>query len=317
MSLYPPPQDLQTKIWATLPAEFRITDRLSDWGRANKPGHVVDSFLEGPSFDRDGNLYVVDIPWGRIFRLSSDAQWQLVCEYDGWPNGLKIHSDGRIFVADYRHGIMVLDPVSGHIESFLTHRYSESFHGCNDLVFAQNGDLYFTDQGQSGLHQPDGRVFRYSAAGRLECLVQNAPSPNGLVLNHDESILYVAMTRGNSVWRLPLMADGGVSKVGLFIQLSGGLSGPDGMALDDEDRLVVAHAGNACAWIFSSMGEPLYRLRSSGGKSITNMAYGGLDNRDLFMSESDTGRVLRVRLDVPGKLMFFHQIGWIGDSERD
>ncbi len=57
--------------------------------------------------------------------------------------------------------------------------------------------------------------------------------------------------------------------------------------------------------------------RSTGGKSITNMAYGGLDNRDLFMSESDTGRVLRVRLDVPGKLMFSHQIGWIGDSERD
>jgi gluconolactonase len=27
----------------------------------------MGSFLEGPSFDRDGNLYVVDLAWGRIF----------------------------------------------------------------------------------------------------------------------------------------------------------------------------------------------------------------------------------------------------------
>lgn len=31
---------------------------------------LPDSFLEGPSFDRAGNLYVVDIPYGRVFRIS-------------------------------------------------------------------------------------------------------------------------------------------------------------------------------------------------------------------------------------------------------
>ena len=189
----------------------------------------------------------------------------------------------------------------------LGHRYSESFRGCNDLVFSAEGDLYFTDQGQSGLHRPDGRVFRYSRDGRLDCLLDNAPSPNGLVLNHSESLLYVAMTRHNSVWRLPLMVDGGVSKVGPFVALSGGLSGPDGMALDDADRLVVAHAGNGCAWLFSRLGEPIYRIRSPGtGLSITHMAYGGDGNRTLFITDSDEGNILSVRLDVPGKPMYSH-----------
>lgn len=309
MSLYPPPTVLQAEAWSRMPDEFRVTGRTSSWGSANKPGQPVDCFLEGPSFDREGRLYLVDIPWGRIFRVSVDGEWELVCEYDGWPNGLKIHRDGRIFIADYRHGIMVLDPESGHIEPFLRHRYSESFHGCNDLVFAANGDLYFTDQGQSGLHQPDGRVFRYSAAGKLDCLISNGPSPNGLVLNHSESILYVAMTRGNCVWRLPFMADGGVSKVGLFVQLSGGLGGPDGMALDDADRLVVAHAGNGCAWVFGQLGEPVYRIMGQGGHTVTNVAYGGEANRDLYLTESDTGTVLRIQLDQPGKPMFSHSTG--------
>jgi gluconolactonase len=38
--------------------------------------------------------------YGRIFRVSSDGAWELVTEYDGWPNGLKIHRDGRVFITD-------------------------------------------------------------------------------------------------------------------------------------------------------------------------------------------------------------------------
>ena len=30
---------------------------------------------------------------------NSDKKWTPVVEYDGWPNGLKIGSDGRILVA--------------------------------------------------------------------------------------------------------------------------------------------------------------------------------------------------------------------------
>ena len=306
MSLYPPPEALATTLWSSLPDALRIRERESAWAAANKGGRRVDCFLEGPAFDVDGNLYLVDLPWGRIFRVSPEREWTLAVEYDGWPNGLAIHRDGRVFVADYRHGIMVLDPDSGRIAPFLTHRYSEHFHGCNDLVFADNGDLYFTDQGQSGLHRPDGRVYRYSAAGRLDCLIDNAPSPNGLVLNEDETALYVAMTRANAVWRLPLMADGGVSKVGLFVQLSGGLAGPDGMALDAEGRLFVAHVGNGTVWVFSRLGEPVYRIRSCAGLETTNAAFGGADGRRLFIVESETGSVLEVELDVAGKAMYSH-----------
>ncbi|MBB5696610.1 SMP-30/gluconolactonase/LRE family protein, partial [Roseomonas pecuniae] len=73
----------------------------------------MDCFLEGPSFDRQGRLYVTDIPFGRVFRISPEGEWEQVAEYDGWPNGLKIHRDGRIFITDYKRGIMLLDPESG------------------------------------------------------------------------------------------------------------------------------------------------------------------------------------------------------------
>ena len=61
-------------------------------------------------------------------------------------------------------------------------RKGQSFQGVNDLVFVRNGDLYFTDQGMSGLHNPTGRVLRLRAHGALDLVLDLIPSPNGLVL---------------------------------------------------------------------------------------------------------------------------------------
>jgi gluconolactonase len=306
MGLYPAPREIATEVFTELPPEFRAGDRKSDWVDANKPGQRVDSFLEGPSFDRAGNLYVTDIPHGRIFHISPAGQWQLVTEYDGWPNGLKIHRDGRIFIADYKRGILTLDADTGTVDPLLTHRNSEAFKGVNDLIFDAHGRLYFTDQGQSGMHDPTGRVFRCELdSGRLDCLLTNGPSPNGLVFDLDEKALFVAMTRGNAVWRLPLLAHGGTSKVGIFTQLAGGVSGADGLALDAQGSLYVADAGNGCVWVFSPHAEPVYRIRScTKGRTLTNLAFGGPDNRSLFMIDSSTGTIVRAELDVPGKAMF-------------
>ena len=47
---------------------------------------------------------------------------------------------------DCGQGLLVLDPKTARIETLLGTFHSESFKGLNDLHFAQNGDLYFTDQ---------------------------------------------------------------------------------------------------------------------------------------------------------------------------
>jgi len=233
----------------------------------------------------------VDIPFGRIFRITPEGAWSLVVEYDGWPNGLKIHPDGRILVADYRHGIMQLDAVAGRMLPVLTARNSESFKGCNDLHIAANGDIYFTDQGQTGLHDPTGRVFRLSAEGRLDCLLSTGVSPNGLVLDSGETVLFVAMTRDNAVWRMPLMRDGGVAKVGRFCSMFGP-SGPDGMTMDSSGRLFVAHASLGHVFVFAPNGELVARIRSCAGPSCTNVAIGGANRDRLYITESLTGTVL-------------------------
>lgn len=302
--MFEPPAVINAEVFARLPDRF--APRAPNEWAAGQPRGMPGSVLEGPSFDRDGNLYCVDIPNGRIFRVDPAGEFTLVVEYDGWPNGLKIHKDGRIFIADYKNGIMLLDPVSGRIEPYLVRFGVERFKAVNDLAFASNGDLYFTDQGTTGLQDPTGRLFRLHADGRLDCILNNIPGPNGVVLNEEETQVFVASTRTNSIWRVPLTEAGEPIKVGVFIYLSGG-GGPDGLALTQEGGLAVAHVGLGSVWVFSKIGEPLYRIKSPVGNFVTNLAFGGPDRRSLFITEGSSASILRAELPVGGKAMFSHQ----------
>ncbi len=149
-------------------------------------------------------------------------------------------------------------------------------------------------------------AFRVRANGEVSCLLDNIPSPNGLVMNKDETALYVAVTRGNCVWRIPFSRGGSAVKVGLYLQLSGG-TGPDGIALDAEGRLIVAHVGLGAVWVFDRRGEPLYRIESCAGAFTTNVAFGTRDRNTLYITESESATILRAQLDIPGKTMFSHQ----------
>ena len=106
--MFAAPQLIQTEVFAEVPQSLRKTHVPAERIAAGGGGTPAGSFLEGPSFDRAGNLYVVDIPFGRIFRISPQGKLDVVAEYDGEPNGLRIHRDGRIFVADHKNGIMRL-----------------------------------------------------------------------------------------------------------------------------------------------------------------------------------------------------------------
>jgi gluconolactonase len=167
----------------------------------------------------------------------------------------------------------------------------------NDLCLGADGSIFFTDQGQTGLHDPTGRVYRLRLDGRLDTLIGTVPSPNGIVVAPDLSHCLVAVTRANQIWRLPLHGDGAVTKAGIFIHLHGGPGGPDGLAWDRDGNLLVAHTGIGTVWRFNARAEPTLAINSCAGASTTNLCLGGRDGRDLFITESETGSILRARLE--------------------
>ncbi len=290
--MFAAPPTVTAEPFARLPDRFRGTPENHPWVWLQRRGATTHSFIEAPVFDAAGRLYIVDIPNGRIFRISPDGDFEIVVEYDGYPNGLAASPDGRIFIADQKNGLLALDPASGTLETLIAHPPGDVFKGLNDLIFDRAGNLYFTDQGETGLHDPTGRLWKRTITGELFSLLDNVPSPNGLVLTPDESILYLAVTRDNAVWRVPLHLDGRVGRVGRFIQLSGGLGGPDGMAISASGSLVVCQIGMGAVWLFDRLGQPKLRINTLG-LLPTNVTFAKDDPRTIFITEAEHGVVMR------------------------
>ena len=299
-----PVELIKTQVLTTMPAKFRNKQKIA-WATPNRQGAEIECFLEGPSFDREGRLWLVDIPFGRIFRISlRQGEWELITQYDGWPNGLKFDKEGYAWICDYKAGLLKLDAKTGNIEAILGSMYSEGFKGLNDLHFATNGDLYFTDQGQTGIADPTGRVFRLRANGALDRLALNVPSPNGITLTTREALL----CRGD-----PLAADLAPAADGRRLGVEDRRGDPafrrrgrprrhrDGCrkrpaGLPPRRRRLAVRRQHA-----ADAPDP---LENPHHHHLANIACGGADSKTLYITESLSGDILTAPLPVAGKRMF-------------
>ena len=298
------PHIIPTEVAFSVPVELRLTNETA-WSRA-RGGGPLGSFLEGPGFDRAGRLYCVDVCHSRIFRIDRDGRWEVFAAYDGRPNGLRIHRDGRVFVADALHGILVFDPDSGqHVRVLAGPAPGQNFRGLNDLIFADDGTVFFTDPGHSALEDPHGRVFAWEQERDVHMLLDGLPFPNGLAISPAQDALLVASTRALQVLR-GSRSGSRVHNVGVYAQFSGGLAGPDGIAVCEDGGLIVAHSGLGVVWWLSPLGEVLGRIESCAGIRNTNIAFDPEDLHTLYITESETGSILRARLPVPGRLPYSH-----------
>ncbi|TKY84708.1 hypothetical protein EX895_005788 [Sporisorium graminicola] len=299
MNFYPAPPEHIAEIFCTIPESLRCTGQQTDWRGGSNPASL-SIFLEGPTTDAQGNLYIVDVPFGRILKIDSitkridvEAQW------DGEPNGLAITHDGYMLVTDYKRGLLLFDPKTKQVLPYLPRRNLECWKGINDLVVDSKGCVYFTDQGQTGMSDPTGAAYRLHPDGKLDCLLDNGVSPNGIVLSPDEKWLYVAMTRSNAVWRMPVHPDGTTTKANLFFQ-SFGNSGPDGLTIDAEGNLFICHPSLATVFVVDKHGLPVCRIKGRGSGLVTNIIFGGPKNDILFFTDSLNGHVFSYQWHCPG-----------------
>jgi hypothetical protein len=100
MNFYPPPPVIVASLHVRIPEEIRCKEQ-SEW-RGGFAGEFQNIFLEGPTVDRNGELFVTDIPHGQILKVDHNLQVTRLLKYDGEPNGLAIRGDGNFVVADYK-----------------------------------------------------------------------------------------------------------------------------------------------------------------------------------------------------------------------
>jgi len=126
--------------------------------------------------------------------------------------------------------------------------------------------------------------------------------PNGVVLSPDQSLLYVADTRGRTVHSFQVAADGGLAHRQPWCRIHApddrADGGADGLTVDVEGRLYVATPLGV--QICDQAGRVIGIVSPPQAKWLSNVAFGGKAMDELYATSSD--RVYRRKTKTKGVL---------------
>ncbi len=241
-----------------------------------------EAFLEGPAFDRQGNLYVSSIFDNRIIKITPDKKITTVFQQDGlMPDGIAIHKDGRLFLACLSGKLAVINPDGSGFS--VMNAQAQGFPKClNDLVFDEKGNLYVTDFIGTA-SEATGGVYRYSADfSTVQPVFKNLASANGIAFHGHTNVLWFSETGRNALHRVEFLEDGvtinPVAGAGIPYRFTGGPGGCDSMAMDAAGNIYQAMIFQGRYLILNSGGIPVAQVlipgRDKGGLlRTTNVAF--------------------------------------------
>lgn len=289
---------LIAQLFTTLPDALHHKGEPSAWAKMTRPGQDMHSFLEGIFFDAARNLWLSDVPYGRVFRVSPDGDWEIMHQFEGEPHSMRIAPDGRHIAVDFGQGLIELTGYDS-FSSLSTGIADQPFMGLSDMCYGPDGTLWFTDSGRTSLSDPRGRVYSLSPAGKLRLVLDCVPYSNGICLSPDGAWVYVAATRSNQIWRFSSrLPDSGSPMVGTFLQLNGGL-GPDGVGTNSAGWLAVAQAQAGRAYVFDALGDLLAEILLPQGLWTTSVTFHPDNPTQLYITDAQFGAVFICNIPTP------------------
>lgn len=278
------------------------------------------TFAEGPVWMDDehgGSLLFSDPNRNRIHRWRPDGTLTIERDMSGYrgedilrfrqpgSNGLAIDRLGRLTICEHGNRCVSRIEPDGS-RTVLAERFEgKRLNSPNDLVYAKDGSLYFTDPpfGLPGFERDplkelsDTPVF-HLRDGQLREVATDLKGPNGIALSPDERFLYVANwdLERKIVMRYRRAQDGSLSDGTLFFDMTKapGEEALDGIEVDRLGNLFVSGPGGV--WVLSPEGKHLGTL--AGPELPANFAWGDADRKGLYLA-ARTG-LYRVRLPIGG-----------------
>ena len=227
------------------------------------PGAVIEKvaggfqFTEGPLWRPDDTLWFSDVPGNVVRSVTPDGKVTVLIENAGGvstapagsfigPNGMAEAPDGSVWMVQHGDRRIVRVGPDRTLTPVVSTFEGKRFNSPNDLVFAKDGALYFTDP-PYGLGKQDddpakelrfNGVYRF-ANGRVQALVRDLNRPNGLAFSPDFKVLYVNNSDAakNLVMRYDVAADGTLSVGRVFADLTSKTDGlADGLKVDSRGQ---------------------------------------------------------------------------------
>lgn len=248
----------------------------------------VPSYCEGIVFDHAGNGYVSHGKY--VTKVTPDGKKSQWLDSGGAPNGHKVLADGTHLICDGNLHAVLHVSADGKILGKASEKCGDQpLRGPNDLTLdIKNKGFYFTDPGGSDDKKPIGTIHFVDAKGVTHLCAEGLAFPNGIVLTPDGKRLLVAESKKNRVLEYAIEMPGKLGPMKVFCDLPTKAgeqidNQPDGMCLDTEGNLYVAHYGMKQVQVLSPEGKVIRRY-PGGNLTTSNVAFGGPNMDTLYIT---------------------------------
>ena len=245
-------------------------------------------FTEGPTANKNGDVYFSDQPNDKIWKYSTDGKLSVFMEKSGRANGMFFDKKGNLLVcADENNELWSISP-EGKVTVLLKDYQGKKLNGPNDLwINPKTGIIYFTDPYYQRNYwerkgpEINGEKVYSLVPGKTEVQVQddNLQQPNGIIGTPDGKTLYVADIKDNKTYKYNMEANGKLSNRQLFVN-----QGSDGMAIDNKGNIYLTGKG---VTVYNPAGEKIAHIPVPSGWT-GNVAFGGKDRNILFITASES-----------------------------
>lgn len=240
-------------------------------------------FTEGPTVDKDGNVYFVDQDNNRIMKYDVKGQLTTYMQPSGYANGMAMDGKGHLIAAaDEKNEIWSIDVATKKVTPLFNTYDGKLLNGPNDIwVHPKSGRIYFTDPYYArkwwnrGPKENPETVYMYSPADKkLTRIIEDMTQPNGIVGTPDGKRLFVADIRARKTFVYDIQADGTLANKTLFCE-----SGSDGLTIDTQGNLYLTSRG---VQVYDRSGVLIETILVP--ENASNVVFGGKDRQTLFIT---------------------------------
>ncbi|HLX94942.1 MAG TPA: SMP-30/gluconolactonase/LRE family protein [Verrucomicrobiae bacterium] len=253
------------------------------------------AFTEGPTCDRDGNVFFVDQPNNRIMEWTTDGKLSTFLQPSGHANGMDFDASGNLIACADEHNELWSIAPDKKVTVLVGNFKGKYLNGPNDVWVAPDGAMYITDPfyrrtwwDHDRMALDSQEVFYLSSDRKnLARVTEDLKKPNGITGTPDSKTLFVSDIGAGQTWRYDIQPDGSLTNKTLFCKM-----GSDGMTIDRNGDIYITGHG---VTVFDKTGQRIEHIDVQEPWTA-NVCFGGKDRQTLFITASESLYSIRMRV---------------------
>jgi D-xylonolactonase len=242
---------------------------------------------EGTLWVKEHNsIYFVDIKKKKICSLNIKSKKKNIFKVNK-EIGFIAHIKDHIFILGLQGELRIQNLKSKKVLKSIPVESKIKLNRINDGKTDPAGNLWFGTMDNLERKIEKGSLYKLDKNLKLTRVDKNYRITNGPAFI-DKYNFYHTDSPKKIIYKIKINKNNKIIKKKIFKKLSPEEGVPDGMTVDKNKNLWVAHFHGACISVFNKNAKLIHRIQFPA-KNITNCAFGGKNNKELYVSTATKG----------------------------